>query len=166
MKKTEKGFTMIELILYMGLLSIFLFVLMDIFISILDVRTESEATSSVQEDGRFILARLNYDISRASSITTPANLGDSSNSLVMIINGITHTYSLSGGKIQLENDQGNFPLNSPQTIVVSPLNFQKIGSGVIGGKETVKIQFTVSSAGQMRSGSETRTFLTTAGRRS
>src|SRR3989344_6072674 len=68
--KTRKGFTLVEIILYMALLAVFLIVLTDIFVSILDIQTESEATSSVEQDSRALLARFNFDIANADSILT------------------------------------------------------------------------------------------------
>src|SRR3989344_9090196 len=70
-----RGVTLIELLLYMGLLALFLLVLTDIFVAITSVRTETETTSAVEQDGRFIISRLAYDVSRADSISIPPQLG-------------------------------------------------------------------------------------------
>lgn len=159
--KKQKGFTLVEIILYMALLSIFLIVLTDIFVSILDVRRESEATSAVEQDGRYILNRFMYDIPRASSVTTPASLGGSGSTLAIVIGGTNYTYSLSGGNLQL-NDGTINNLNSSGTSL-SDISFQRIGNS--GGKDTIKIQFTLTSVTTRPKGSEVRTFQTTVGRR-
>src|SRR3990167_8822134 len=96
----KRGFTLIEIIIYMALLSIFLLTLTDIFVSILDVQLESDATSAVEQDGRFLLSRLAYDINRANAITIPGAIGSSSNSLEMTIAADTYTYTLSGSDLQ------------------------------------------------------------------
>src|SRR4030042_5852170 len=75
--KFQKGFTLVEILLYMGLLAILLVVLTEILVSILAVKIEFEATSSVEQDSRFLLSRLFYDINRASAITTPGSIGSS-----------------------------------------------------------------------------------------
>ena len=161
-RRKRPGVTLVELLIYMALVAIFLITLTDIFASILNVRTESEATSSVDEDSRFILARLNYDINRAQSITTPASLGNSTPNLVIVISGINYTYSLNTNNLELINNLGTNNLNSSET-QVSGLSFQKIGNA--GGKDTVKIQFTITSKTQRPAGPETKTFNTTVGRR-
>lgn len=158
----SKGFTIVELLIYMGLLSIFLLVLTDIFTSILEVRTESEAVSSVEQDGRFLLARFSYDINRASSITTPLAVGDISNNLVMVIAGVSYSYNLNSGNLQITNNLGTDNLNSSESNITN-LSFQKLGN--TGGKETIKMQFTVNSNTQRNKGYENRTFQTTIGRR-
>lgn len=158
----NRGFTLVELIIYMGLLVIFLLVLSNIFASILDVRTESESISAVEQDGRFIMARLSYDINRATSVSTPASLGGSGSSLTLVIGAVNYTYALSGGNLVLTNDLGTNNLNSSES-TISSLSFQKLGNS--GGKETVKIQFTVNSVAQRDKGAETQTFYITGGRR-
>lgn len=164
-KTKSGGFTLIELIIYMALLSIFLLTLTDIFISILDVQLESEATSAVEMDSRFLLARLSYDINRASAITTPSAIGETANSLTLVIGGINYTYLVNGDSLELANNSGTSSLNGSET-AVSGLTFQKIAnSSVSGTKETVKINFTATSIAQRTQGPEVRTFQTTVGRR-
>ena len=160
--KAQKGFTLVELIIYMGLLSIFLFILSQMFAAILDIRTESESISAVEQDGRFIMTRLSYDINRSSSVTTPASLGSSGSSLVLVIGGVNYTYAVSGGNLQLTNNLGTNNLNSSESTISSP-TFQRVGNS--GGKDTVKIQFTVNSVAQRDKGVETKTFYITGGRR-
>jgi prepilin-type N-terminal cleavage/methylation domain-containing protein len=160
--RDQAGFTLIELLMSMALMGMFLVVLTDVVSSTLDVQTESEAVSSVSEDGRFVLARLDYDIQRATSITTPAALGASGSSLVLVIGGVNNTYALSGGNLQLTNASGSTNLNSNDS-TVSGLSFQKVGNS--GGKETIRVSYTVTSVAQTDQGQDARSFTTTFGRR-
>ena len=162
-KNTIRGFTLIEMLIYMGLLSIFLVVLVDVFIATLNVRIEAAAVAGVEQDGRFIISRLSYDITRASSITTPASLGASGSTLTIVISGSTYTYSVVSGNLQVViNGSETINLNSSET-TISGLTFLRIGN--VGGKDTIQIQFTTTSSNLKKSGSETRTFKTTVGRR-
>lgn len=158
----KPGFTIVEILIFFGLTSIFLTVITDLFVSIFDVKRESEATSAVEQDGRFILSRLIYDISRASAITTPSSMGATSNSLVLTIGGSANTYALTGGDLNLTNGAGVNSLNSSETSV-SAITFQRIGNEVTN--ETVRVNFTVESTTQRNSGSEVRSYQTTVGRR-
>src|SRR3989338_7067480 len=99
--RRSKGSTLIELLLYMGILSIFLMILTQLFLSVLDVSTESKQVSSVVQDGRFILARLRYDIQRADAINSPS-LGSSDTTLSLDIGGNTYVYTLSGSNLELQ----------------------------------------------------------------
>lgn len=162
-KLNRRGFTIVELIIYMGILSILLMVLTDTFASILEVRKESEAVTAVEQDGNYILAKLFYDISHAQSIGTPASLGTSSNTLQLTIGGVSNTYSLSGGNLQVVNNHGTNVLNGIDSSV-SNLSFLRLGN--IGGKDTIQMTFTVTSR-IVRSGgiTETKTYQTSAGLR-
>src|SRR5687768_16701793 len=95
----QKGFTLVELLIVMGLFGILLTVVTDMFVSTLSLQTESAAHSSVSQDGRFILSRLSYDIERASSITTPASLGASGSTLSMVVGGVAYSYALAGSNL-------------------------------------------------------------------
>src|SRR4051812_22940217 len=106
LKKSDhlrRGFTLVEFLVYMGLLSILLTVMTSIFFSILDVSAEAESISSVEQDGNFILQRFIYDISNAESIALPSSYGVNSSSLQLSINGINYSYSISNGMLQLSN---------------------------------------------------------------
>lgn len=157
----EEGVTLVELLLYMGILAILLVVLTEMFVSIVDVQLSSKSFTSVEADGRFMVARITYDINRADSITTPANPGDSSASLILDIGGETYTYALSGDVLQLTNLSGTGRINSTETGVSSP-NFQKIGNA---NSETINMQFTVTGQDIGNSGAQVKTFDVTAGLR-
>lgn len=164
--KISNGFTLVELLIYMALLAIFLITLTGIFVNILEVQLESDATSAVDQDGRFILARLNYDINRATSVSTPSSFGSPGiNNLSILISGDTYSYATSGENMQLTNILGTNNLNSSETTVTN-LNFQRIANTSIPGtRDTIKIQFTINSKTQRAQGAETKTFTTTVGLR-
>ena len=159
--KSRVGFTLIELILYMALMSIFLIVLSELFISTLEVRKESEATSSVEADGRYILSRLSYDINRAQSVSVPQVPVNSDSTLTLVISGGPSTYAQVSGNLTLTNSLGTNNLNGSGS-TVSSLNFQRIGTGTA---PTIKIDFTLTSATERIGGSEIRNFTTTIGLR-
>lgn len=160
--RAQAGVTIVEMLLYMGLLSILLVILTDMFVTILQVKLESQATSAVEQDGRYILARLSYDIKRATAISNPAALGATSDTLTMAINAVTHTYAVSGGTLTLTNNLGAAALQSSES-TVSSISFQRLGNS--GGKDTIAITVTLVSKAIRNSGAETRTFQTTVSRR-
>src|SRR6266566_4299700 len=94
MKNINRGFTLVELLLYMGLLTILVTIMSSLFKTIVDVQLESKSSSSVDQDGRFILARITHDMQAAQKIISPANPGDNSTSLQITVNSVNYTYSL------------------------------------------------------------------------
>jgi prepilin-type N-terminal cleavage/methylation domain-containing protein len=155
-KNTTRGFTLIELIIYMGLLSILLVVMSNIFVTLLETKKDAESTSAVDEDGRFIMARLSYDINRATAVTTPVNSGDIGATLVLTINSQTYTYAQTGNNLTLNDGSGAAQLNGSGTTLVAAPTFQKIRP--TGFADTVKVQFSLRSVIQRNGGSETQQF--------
>lgn len=149
----KKGFTLVELLLYMGLLAIFLVITTQLFTAILDVQLGSVATSSVEGDSRYIFNRISFDITRAGSIVTPASIGSTTSSLTLTIGGVANTYSLNGTNLVLINDSGTNPLNSFDTSVTN-LSFLRLGP--TNGKDSIQIKFTITSLTQVPSGPETK----------
>ncbi len=159
---SRKGFTLVEMLIYMGLLSILIVIMVDVFASSLSVQLESQATSSVEQDARFLLSRLTNDVQSAQSVLVPAAIGSQSASLQLSINSINYTYALNNGTMQLTNNNGTDTLNSFDT-TVSNLSFKKVGNGA--GKDTVQVIFTLTSNVTRNSGTETKNFQTTVGLR-
>ena len=154
---SQKGITVVELLLYMGILTILLTILTSVFTSALDVQSESNAVSSVEQDGNYILARLAYDIHRAQSINIPPTNGTTSNSFQIVVDGINYTYSIDvNNNLILTNNFGVNNLNNYGTNV-STFSVQRLGN--TGGVEnTLKINFTVTSRTKRISGYEVKDF--------
>ena len=160
-KKNNKGFTLVEFILYIGIFSIFLLITLEMFSSIFGIQLESEATSTVSSDGKFIIQRFTHDVNNASSISVPALYGTSSASLTLVVNGQNYNYSLDSGNLILENESTGTSdqLNSTESSV-SELSFIKLDGG---GQDTVQISFTLTSVVKRTGGEEVREFQTSAG---
>lgn len=163
--KNNKGFTLVELLLYMGIFSILLTVTLQMFGSVFELQLESQATSSVDVDGKFIINRFNYDIARASSISLPVTLGASESALTIVVNSQSLTYSLSDGNINLNNASTGTTdqLNSTET-TASNLSLTRI-EGASGGKDLIQMSFILNSEVTQKKGKEIRTFQTTGGLR-
>lgn len=158
--KSSKGFTIVELIMYMAIFSILLVITVQMLTSIFDIHSESSATSAVSQDGRFILNRFAYDILRSDS-----TLVSNPTTLVLTQEGISKTYTLSSGNINLiDSGLGSTDrLNSYGTSVTS-LTFTQIGSA--SGSSTIRLNFTLESD-VVRTGGrkEIKSFQTTVGTR-
>lgn len=140
--KKKAGFTIVELLLYMGLMAILLVVMGGIFFSVLDLQLESQGSSDVQQDGEFILARIGYDVRRASSVTVPASAGQTGNSLVLVIGGTSYTYAVSGTDLGLSVGGVTQFLTSYGSNIS---NFSVTRLGNPGGKASLDISFTLTS---------------------
>lgn len=156
---SQKGVTIVELLLYMSILTVLLTILTSIFVSALDVQSESQATSSVEQDGSYILARLAYDIHRAQSINIPATNGATNNNFQIVISGTNYTYSVdTNNNLTLTNSSEVNNLNNYGT-KISDFSVTRLGN-VGGVEDTLRITFTVTSRAKRISGFEAKDFQT------
>lgn len=160
-KNVSSGFTLIEMVLSLGILSILLAVLSGIFGSIIDTQLSSKVLSSVDQDGRFILAKLNNNMLNSSAIVSPSSPG-SSNSAVLkkSSDSLNYTYSLNNGDLQVSSSGGTLNLNSVDSNI-SNVTFTRIGLG--DSNDTLQIKFTVNSKTVLKGQPNTQTFQTTLG---
>lgn len=161
-QKNNLGFTIIELMIYMFIMSFLIFIINDIMIAALERKADFESNSNVEMDSRYIIKRLEYDINRASTISTPTAVGLTASSLVISIGGTQNTYSISSGNMVLTNQDGNNNLNSGYTSL-SNVYFARYGTST--GKSTIRINFTMQSLIKDKQGNEIRTVNTTVGLR-
>lgn len=167
MKQIQKnaGFTLIELALYGGLLSILLLILTQFFIAILQVQLVSQSDSALQQDSKYIVERMTYDVRRMKSLSLPA-LGQS----VATISGViadpggdaSYTYRVQNEQLSLTIDGVVTQLNSDQTYV-SSFTASRIGNSgqISGAKDTVRLVFTLVAAATPSSGPKTLNTQTT-----
>ena len=156
--KKNSGFTIVELLMYIGLLTILMTILTRLFTATIDVQLTSEATGGLEEDSRFIYSRLAYDLSRADSIVTPAVPGETSTTLSIMIGPATYTYQVIGTNLVL----GGGSLNSYMTDV-SNVTFTMLGPEE--GKKSIQVKYTMTSTIQSSSGTVTRDIETTIAQR-
>lgn len=158
----DSGFTIVELLIYMGLLAVMILIFTDIFTQVLDNQKGSRNTSNVADDGRYIYSRFIYDINRADSIVEPTSFGSTSANLVIIIDGITHAYSASEGGLTITTPTESNSLSGYGSSI-SGLLFTKVGS--TSAKDTVRMNFTVSGKIAEHGVANEQVFQTTAGLR-
>lgn len=163
LQKSRKGLSIIELLLYLGILSIFLGVLTQIIHSSLDVQLESEGSSSVDLANIYLISRLQYDVHRATAITSPATSGVAGTALSLTVDGITYTYQVANSQLTLTNDLGVNRLTDA-TVAISDFSVTRLGTNA--PTETVRISYTLTSASTTTSGQpQTRSTLFTIGTR-
>lgn len=69
-KNESTGFTMIEMLLYMALLTVFIGVLVEIFVSIMKSQIQTQTVSKGAIDARFIMQRMFYDFNNSTNLDT------------------------------------------------------------------------------------------------
>jgi type II secretory pathway pseudopilin PulG len=164
MNKSNKGFSIIELLVYMGIFIALLTVTLQMFSSIFDLQVESEATSAVAGDSKYIMNRFTYDLNRADSVVIPSAQGSTDDELEIVVGGQTLNYSLINGNLILENETQSTTdqINSSETSV-SNVSFLRLNGG--DNNDVVQMTFTLTSKAIRRSGEQVVTYKTSAGLR-
>jgi len=161
MRKTvkEKGATLIELLLYLALLSIILGVIVNLIFTSGQIKQEAETNTFVSSDAAYLTKRLSYEIRNASALSTPGTLGQTTNSLVLTVNGETHTFSINSTNLQFDKLVGAVTtlanLNSNQ-VKVSNFSVQKLGNAL--GKSSLLVNFTLTSTKTGQTAPVTKTY--------
>jgi type II secretory pathway pseudopilin PulG len=135
-KQTLKGFTLIEILIYMALFVGFLLLLSALFISILDTQLNSSISSQMDQDTWYLINRLQYDMYRADSIELPVNNGDEGDTLVINVAGSTISYSLNNDQLIITENGQSYSLINQDSRVFN-LNFKKLGN--LDGESTISV---------------------------
>ena len=161
-QKKQRGFTLVELLVYFGLFSILLVVINSLFITSLEQQTQDLARSALQQESEYILSRLKYDIYNADAVTLPADVGDQSQSLVLVKNGSSSAYALAGERLTITSGGETWFLTSSR-VDVSNLQFQNQSGSDLS--QTIGITVVINSDQEDDRASSTRTISTTVTRR-
>lgn len=169
--KKQQGSTLIEILLYMSLLTIILLIGTDILLQTGEFGLKTTSQSFFQEDTRFIGNRLTYEIHRAASVNIPAVLGDSgtTNKIAITVpvgfSTETREYELVGTDLifrRLVSLTPSAKLNSNK-VKVNSFSVTRLGN--ISSKPTLKILFELESVQKGKNGPIKKTFETVIGTR-
>lgn len=156
MNNFQKGFTLLEMMIYVALFSL---IMTGTFVVAFQLITNSERTNArvvIQEEGNFLLRKISWALSGASSITSPSATLTTSSTLIVnkygfSANPITIRYNSVNGSIEIQEGAGNpfYPLTS-DGVVVSSLEFTyipEVGSAPLGVQASTTmngISFTIT----------------------
>lgn len=161
----RRGYTLIELVVYMGLLGMLLVILSQFFVAALNVQLVSKADTAVEQDGAYLLARLTYDLRRAATVSQPS-LGQTVATFSGIIadSGVNtvYQYSVNDGNMMLAIAGSAVQLNSDESSI-SNFSLTRIGNSgqSATAKDTLRVGFTVQSKAITSSGAQSLDYQTT-----
>ena len=144
--KEQQGFTLLELLLYVAIVSTLLGAV-TVFLSLsLSARVKNESISEVNQQGIAILERMTTIIRGAESITSPA-IGTTGGSLTIAVPVVANsptTFDATGtpAAVQIKEGNGSAIALTNNKIAVSDLAFKNLSrAGTYGA---VQISFTLS----------------------
>lgn len=139
----QRGFSLLELLIYIAILSGLMVIISNTFISLSKGRGQSEAKSEVNSAIRFAIERIRQDLKGATStspIITPVFGTASSTLKLTTVAGTPITYDVSLGQLR-RNDNGTIATTTGTNVVVSAPTFTRIENyNTTFGATTTSIQ--------------------------
>lgn len=145
--RKARGFTLIELILYMGLVALFLTAATTSLWDIILGNVKSSVHQEVQENMRYAAHRIQFEVRNANSVNASSSFG------VNLASDPTRVLSLSApspddptqfrvssGALQIKRGSGNWTSLTSQAVEVTDLTLLDLSDG---SSENVKFAITV-----------------------
>lgn len=158
----NRGFSLLELILYIAILSVMSVVLTASFLALTQGRTRSESRTDVNSNLRFAMDKITQDVTSATLVTVPA-LGTSSS--LTVIASSTVAYTVVSGVLQRSVDGGADQAITESTVSVDAPVFTRADNynPVLAATTTsIQIQLTVRSRSTSPEGIYSATLKSTA----
>lgn len=154
--KSNKGFTLLELLIYIAILMIVMVILATTLTSINRGIGQITASSEVDSNIRFVLDKVGQDVGYASNVTVPSVAGTSSSTLTTVsASGASVSYCLVNGIIYRQAGGSCTSSSEPMTstsVVVTSLSFTNIqntnstlGETVVSVQMVMNVQYNSSS---------------------
>lgn len=144
-KHSIKGFTLVEMILYVAICSVLLLSLSIMFSYLLGSRVKSQAITEINQQGFFTMSLMTSSIRNASSVDVPL-MGNSSSSLSLTTQSPAlnpTVFTLSSTTLMIKEGGGaSIPITNSR-VVVSDLLFENISSASSTDR-IVRISYTLS----------------------
>lgn len=148
-RANELGFSLLELLIYLALLSLMSLVVATIFVTVIQGQGQIEVRSDVNSNLRFATEKIAQDIRAASIVGTPAGAGIAGNTLAMTVSGSTVTYCVAANQLRRLLGAGTCDatteaVTSDSVIVTAPTCPTTCIFTRLGNLNTVLSQTTVS----------------------
>lgn len=142
--KRLKAFSLIEVMFYISMLSVFILVLATFWGTLMEVQEKGRAMSAVDSEALFILEQISESIRSAEGISSPLN-GNSSSTLSLSFKDTSRDptiFNLLNGDIQLSQAGGGYISLNSDRVVINNIIFTNLTRP--SSKGTIKIQLDLS----------------------
>lgn len=144
-KNTCKGFTLVEMVLYVALCSILLLSLSTFLSFLLQSRVKSQSIAEVNQQGFQMMQFMTQAIRNGKTVTSPLDASTSTTlsvtTAVPLLSPVV--FSASGTSLMIQEGSGKQIKLTNSRVAVSSLVFQNISTAT-NTEKTVKISFVLS----------------------
>jgi Tfp pilus assembly protein PilW len=147
----RKGFTLIELILYIGLTSIIVVAVLNVMMTVVGTREKTQVMSFVQQELRFTMDRIEAAVRDAINIDTGnSTFANDHGVLSLAMSGVSvhpTTFAWSGSGVRVQEGTGNYTALTSSGIIVEMVRFTNLSAGGTHGTVKIKLHATDAVAG-------------------
>ncbi len=147
--KTHRAFTLIEILFYFVILSVFLFIAVYFSLQILNLSQLTTNRHELQTNAQFITEKITTAIQSANSVNTVGNVFDSDQgvlSLLMTDASVSPTsFTYSNGNILMQEGVGTAVALNSDFVEVDSMNFHRIQSSKTPDQIIVEMLLSVPS---------------------
>ena len=143
---SQKGFTLLELLLYIAVLSFVLLAMMTLFNLLIEVRTKNRVQGEVYMQGQLVMYEFNRIIKDSSDISLPSN-GSSTTSATLSHPTVQKNpikITLDGSKIFIQEGSSPAIAVTNNSVTVTNLTFRNLTRPNTNGN--IQYSFTLSGA--------------------
>ena len=137
----KKGFTLIETVIYIALFTILMGGALITSYNLIEGSESAQVKATIQEEGNFVLRKLNWALSGLSSVNTPT-FGYSENLGVTKIGPVQIDVRLEAGNIEIREGSGPYVPITTANVEVSTLQFHFLPGGA--GPDGIEASTTIS----------------------
>lgn len=140
----SRAFTLVEMLLYLGLSAIILVVVSSFLAVVLTARAKSQTVNEVETQASFVMRYITQAIRNADTIITPTTGNAGAAVTLGMVQAPIHptTFSLTGSALSVTEGTGSPVALTNSRVVVSGLSFANVSrSGTPG---IIRVQFTLS----------------------
>jgi len=100
LKKDSRGFSLLELIIYIAIVSVLSLGVSSAFLSFNRGRGQVAVRSEVNTNLRFAIEKITQDLHAGNAVTTPGSAGLATSTLSVTVSGTNVTYCVLGGQLR------------------------------------------------------------------
>ena len=114
MKKNPKGFSLVELIMYLAIIGSLVGVVVGMFVSFNRLRVKSESQTELAQNARSAMERLRQEIVKATDVASPP-AGSTADSLQLNMESNLTCFQISSGILQMAEGAATCATYNPVT---------------------------------------------------
>lgn len=143
MKSQQPAFTLVELLLYIVIMSTLLLGITQFFMLMLDARVKNQTVNDVNQQGLFIMDSITHSIRNATSVTSPAT-GATGASLTLVVptsSASPTVFDLNGTTLRIKEGVATAIALTNNDVEVTNLSFRNLSRS--GTSAIVQVRFTL-----------------------